>query len=67
MLHPVRDQLVHPQPALFVLLVVREISLEPLDVGVAFEGQHVGGDAVEEEAIMADDDGAAGIIRKRVL
>ena len=27
---------------------------------VALEGQHVGGDAVEEPAIVADDHGAAG-------
>ena len=67
MLHPVRDQLVHTQTPLLVLLVIRKIPLEPLNMGVALEGQHVGGDAVEEEAIMADDDGAARIIRQRVF
>ena len=31
-------------------------------MAVAFEGEHVGGDAVEEEAIVADDHRAAGEI-----
>jgi hypothetical protein len=33
--------------ALQVLLVVLVVALEPLDVGIALEGQDVGGDAVE--------------------
>ena len=39
----------------FVGLVV---AFEPDDF-VAFEGEDVGGDAVEEPAVVADDDGAA--------
>ena len=39
-------------------LVVAEVALEPADLGVALEGEHVGGDAVEEPAVVADDHGA---------
>ena len=42
-----------PEAALLVLLVIGEIALEPLDVAVALEGEDVGGDAVEEQAIVA--------------
>src|SRR4029079_1702368 len=53
------------ESALLVLFVVGEIALEPLDVAVALEGEDVGGDAIQEEAIMADDDSAAGEILER--
>jgi len=59
-LDPVRDDGVGPQPPHLVRLVVLEIALEPFDVAVALERQNVRRDAVEEEAIVADDDGAAG-------
>ncbi len=41
----------------FIGLVV---AFEEADIGVGFEGEDVGGDAVEEPAVVADDDGAAG-------
>src|SRR5437588_11600038 len=59
-LDPVRDGGIDAQAPLLVLLVVLEISLEPFDVAFALEGQHVGGDTVEEPAVVADDDRAAG-------
>ena len=43
-----------------VLLVGLEVALEPRDLAVALEGEDVGGDAVEEPAIVGDDHGAAG-------
>ncbi len=52
------------QAAEFVCLVHFEIAFEPFDVAVAFEGEDVGGEAVEEEAVVADDDGAAGEVFK---
>src|SRR5262249_46550757 len=52
---------------LLVFLVILEIALEPFDVAVALEGKNVGGDAVEEEAVVADDDGAAGEVFERRL
>src|SRR5215216_7537285 len=55
------------EPAMAVGLVVLVVALEPFDVAVALEGQHVRGDAVEEPAIVADDDGAAGEIDQRLL
>jgi len=58
-----RNDRVRAQPPHLVLLVVLEVALEPLDVTVALEGEDVGGDAVEEPAVVADDDGAAGKIR----
>ena len=36
-----------------------------MDVAVPFEGQDVRGDAVEEPAIVADDDHAAGEVQDR--
>ena len=36
-------------------------------MAVAFEGEDVGGDAVEEPAIVRDHDGAAGELQQRVL
>src|ERR1700733_12232698 len=62
-----RDDAVDAEAALLVFLVIGEIALEPFDVAVAFEGQHVRGDAVEEEAVVADDDGAAGEIEQGLL
>src|SRR6476620_5901534 len=64
---PVRDRRIGSQPAHFVLLVVLEIALEPFDVAVAFERQHMGRDAVEEPAIVADDHRAAGEILQRLF
>ena len=62
-----RDDAVDAEAALLVFLVVGEIALEPFDMAVALEGEHVGGDAVEEEAIVADDHGAAGEIEQRLF
>src|SRR5262249_51445023 len=42
-------------------------ALEPFDVPVAFESEDVGGEPVQEEAIVADDHGAAGEILQRRL
>ena len=48
-------------------LVVGEVALEPADLGVAFEREHVGGDAVEEPPIVADHHRAAREREQRVL
>src|SRR5208337_83418 len=55
------------EAAELVLLVGLEVALEPLDMAVAFESEDVRGEPVEEEAIMADDHGAAGEILQRRL
>src|SRR5262245_50077023 len=60
-----RQDRVLAEATLLVLLVGFEIPLEPLHVAVPLEGQDVGGNAVEEEAIVADDHGAAGEIFER--
>ena len=54
-----RDDAVEPKAAPLVLLIVGETALELFDMAVAFERQHMGGDAVEEEPVAADDDGPA--------
>src|ERR1700760_3444748 len=41
-------------------LVGLEVALEPADLRVTLEGQDMGGDAVQEPAIVGDHDGAAG-------
>ena len=46
--------------ALLVVLVLAEVALEPAHLAVVLERQHVGGDAVEEPAVVADHDRAAG-------
>src|SRR5690349_7477071 len=56
-----------PKASLFIRLVILEVPLEPLHVAVALEGQHVRRDPVEKEAVVADDDGAAGEILERLL
>src|SRR5262245_45966687 len=66
-LDPVRLDGGVAEAALLVLLVILEVALEPLHVAVALEGQYVGGHAVEEEAVVADHDGAAGEILERRL
>src|SRR3954471_3151787 len=66
-LHPMRDDAVLPQPAHLVLFIVLEIALEPFDMAVALERQDMRGDAVEEPAVVADDDGAAGKFLQRLF
>ena len=56
-----------PKPPDLVFLIGFEIALEPFDLAVALESEDVGGEAVEEEAVVADHHGAAGEILERVL
>ena len=67
MLHAARTGRLFAQAADLVFLVGFEVAFEPFDVGVALEGQDMGAEAVEEEAVVADDDGAAGEIFERVF
>ena len=55
------------EAAVPVGLVVLVVALEPDDLAVAFERQDVRRDAIEEPAIVADDDGAAGERQQRLL
>ena len=48
------------QTLLAIRLVVAEVALPPTHLGVTLEGQDVGGDAVEEPAVVADDQDAPG-------
>ena len=50
-----------------VRLVLGIVPVEPDHLALPLEGQDVGGDAVEEPAVMADDHGAAGEILQRLL
>src|ERR1041385_6477249 len=43
------------------------VALEPFDVAVTFERQHVRGDAIEKPPVVADDHGATGEIFQRRL
>ena len=67
MLDPFRFERIRPQPLFLVLFIVLEVALEPLHVGFAFEGEDVGADAVEEEAVVADDHGATGEVDEGVF
>jgi len=55
------------QAALAVGLVVGVVALEPHHAPLVLEREHVGRDAVEEPAVVADDDRAAGEVEQRVL
>src|SRR5947209_20439054 len=50
-----------------VAFVGLEVALEPARSRVAFEGEDVRGDPVQEPAIVGDDDGAAGEGQQRLL
>ena len=50
-----------------VFLIGLEVPLEPFDVAVALERKYVRRQAVKEEAVVADDHGAAGEIFDRFL
>ena len=66
-LDPVRRVGVGTQATPAIRFVVLVVALEPLDVAVAFEGEDVGRDAVEEPSIVADDDRAAREVDQRIL
>ena len=55
------------QAPLPVGLVVLVVALEPDHLAVALEREHVRRDAVEEPAIVADDDRAAGEVEQRLF
>src|SRR5258707_11322887 len=55
------------EPALPIGFIVLIIALEPHDLAVAFEREHVRRDAIEKPAIVADDDGAAREVEERLL
>src|SRR3954462_15077227 len=55
------------EPLALVLLVGLEVALEPDDLRVALEGEHVRGHAVEEPAVVGDDHRAAGEVEQRLL
>ncbi len=50
-----------------MLLICLEVALEPRDLRVALEGQHVRGDAIQKPAIVGDHDRAARERQQRVL
>ena len=64
---PVRDDAVDAEAALFVFLVISKVAFEPFDMAAAFEGEHMGRDAIEKKAVMRDDHRAAGEIRQRLF
>src|SRR5262245_56398652 len=58
---------VGPEAPFAVGLVVLVVALEPHHLAVALEREDVGGDAVEEPAVVADDDHAAGEAQQRLF
>src|SRR5690625_1510184 len=54
-----------PTPPVGLVLLV--VPLVPDHLAVALEGEDVGGDAVEEPAVVGDDDGAPGEVEERLL
>src|SRR3954451_14756808 len=64
---PVRAVGGRAEQGMAMLLVGLEVALEPCDVRVALEREHVRGDAVQEPAVVGDDHRAAGKFEQRVL
>lgn len=48
------------QAAVLILFVVREVPVKPADLTIAFKGENVRGDSIQEPAIVADNHGAPG-------
>src|SRR4029079_1285013 len=65
--HPVGPSGLLARAADLVFLIGLEIALEPFDLGVALEREDMRCEAVEEEAVVADDHRAAGEILDRFL
>src|SRR5688572_25078752 len=63
----VRRRALGAEAALLVFLVLAVVAREELHVRVALEGEDVGGDAVEEPAVMGDHHDAARELEQRVL
>src|SRR5690606_3256844 len=57
--------LVIAEAFLFVLFVLAIGTFEPIHLGIAFEGEDVGTNAVEEPPVVRDDYGAAGKVFER--
>src|SRR3546814_7218724 len=55
------------EAAALVFLIGLEIALEPFDMAIALESEDMRREAVEEKAVVADDDGAAGTVLQRLL
>src|SRR5690606_23831555 len=64
---PVRRVRVVAEPAAAVGEILGEVAFEPDDAAVALEREDVRRDAVEEPAVVRDDDGAAREIEQRLL
>src|SRR3954462_4637059 len=64
---PVRTGRLRTEPLDLVLLVVGEVALEPEPLRVAFVGEDVGSDAIEEPPVVADHHGAAGELEQPTL
>jgi len=58
-LYPMRLVSRGPEATMAVGFVILVIPLEPHDLALSLEREHVRGDAVEEPAIVADDDNTA--------
>ena len=55
------------QPALPVCLIILIVPLKPDYLRISFKGQNVRGDPVEEPAVVADDNCAAGKGQERIF
>ena len=66
-LQPLRLHRIRSQAPDLIRLVVFEIAFEPFDPGLALEGQDMGAEAIQEEAVVADHHGAAGKVLDGVL
>ncbi|MPL74131.1 hypothetical protein SDC9_19941 [bioreactor metagenome] len=63
--HPLRLSGIGAHAADLVVLVILEVAFEEFDMRLALEGEDVGAQTVEEEAVVRDDDRAAGEILDR--
>ena len=66
-MNPFRGQRVLAEASNLVVLVIFKVALEPLDMAVALEGEHVGGQTVEKHPVVADYDRASPELLQRIF
>ena len=62
-----RNDTIDAQTPFFIFFVIGEVSLKPFNMTLAFIGENMGCDAIEEEAIMRDNNCATRKIHQSLF
>ena len=60
-------QCIGTKTAFFVLFIILKVAFEPFHMGLTFESEDMGADAIKEKAVVRDDYSATGEINQCVL